>query len=161
MILLKFEKEIKGEAKVDGHDGWINVESVQLGVGRSITQSGSSATRDTSNPNFSEITLSRQTDRASTDLFIQAACGQSLGKAEIHFLQVAGADKSPQVYLIYELSDVLVSSYSISSGGEKPTESVGLNFTKIQTQYNAFDGAKVTSGAKKGYDLAVNKQATF
>ena len=161
MILMKFEKEIKGEAKIAGHEGWIDVESFQLGVGRSITQSGSSAARDTSNPNFSEATLTRQTDRASTDLFIQAACGQSLGKAEVHFIQTAGADKPPQVYLVYELMDVLVSSYSLSSGGEKPSESVGLNFTKIQTQYNAFDGAKVATGTKKGYDLALNKPATF
>ncbi len=161
MILMKFEKEIKGESKTDGHDGWINVESVQMGVGRSITQSGSSAARDTRNPNFSEITLNRLSDRASTDLFMQAACGQSLGKAEIHFLQTAGSDKSPQVYLICELADVLISAFSLSSAGEKPSETVSLNFTKIQMQFNSYDGAKVAAGAKKGYDLAVNKLGTF
>ncbi len=161
MILMKFEKEIKGESKIDGHVGWIDVDALQFGVGRSITQSGSSAARDTSNPTFSELTLSRTCDRASTDLFLQAVCGESLGKCEIHFIQTAGADKAPQVYLIYELSDVLVSQYSASSGGEKPNESIGLNFTKFQTQYNAYDGAKVASGAKKGYNLAVNKPGTF
>jgi len=161
MILLRFEKEIKGEATVAGHEGWINVDSIQFGVGRSITQTGGGASRDSSNPNFAEVSLNRQSDRASTDLFIQAACGQSLGKAEIHFLQVAGADKPPQIYMIYELADVLVSSYSLGSGGEKPSETIGLNYTKIQTQYNSYDGAKVATGTKKGYDLAVNKPATF
>jgi type VI secretion system secreted protein Hcp len=38
-------------------------------------------------------------------------------------------------YLIYTLTDVLISSYSMSSGGETPMESLALNYTKIHSKY--------------------------
>lgn len=157
MILLKFDTEIKGEAQVAGHENWINVDSFQLGVGRAISQAGGGGDRDTSNPSFSEATFSRGTDKASPELFMQAVCGKSLGVAHIHFLQTGGADKKEQVYLKYELSDAIVSSYSISSGGDRPSESFSLNFTKISKQYDAFSGGKVTTGTAKKWDLAKNQ----
>jgi type VI secretion system secreted protein Hcp len=36
-----------------------------------------------------------------------------------------------EVYATYKLSDCMVSGYSVSSGGDRPTESISLNFTKI------------------------------
>jgi type VI secretion system secreted protein Hcp len=157
VILLKFETEIKGESQVAGHENWINVDSFQLGVGRSVSASGSGGDRDTSNPSFSEATLSRASDKASPELFMQAVCGKSLGKAELHFLQTGGADKKEQVYLKFELSEAIVSSYSISSGGDRPSESFSLNFTKISKQYDGFSGGKVTAGAAKKWDLVKNQ----
>jgi len=157
VILLKFSTEIKGESAVTDHKDWINVDSFQLGVGRSITQTGRGGDRDTSNPSFSEATFSRATDKASPDLFMQAISGKSLGTATIHFLQVAGADKAPQVYLQFELGDAIVSNYSISSGGDRPTESFSLNFVKISKKYQAFSGDKVGAVPEKKWDLVANK----
>jgi len=157
VILLKFGTEIKGESQVPGHEGWITVDSFQLGVGRSITASGRGSDRDTSNPNFSEATFSRATDKASPELFMQAISGKSLGTATIHFTQTAGADKPDQVYLTYELGDPIVSSYSISSGGDRPSESFALNFVKISKKYTAFSGAKVGAEVEKKWDLVANK----
>ena len=100
MILLKFATEIKGDSTITGHENWINVNSFALGVGRAISSSGGGKDRDTSSPSFSEVTLSKSTDMASSDLFMQAICGKSLGKAEIHFIQTDGdaADQSlPEV----------------------------------------------------------------
>lgn len=159
MILLKFATAINGDSIVEGHEKWITISSLQLGVGRAITTSGGGADRETSNPSFSEITLSKSTDIASADLFMQAVCGKSLGKAEIHFLQTGGADKKQQVYLKIELTDAIVSSYSASSGGDRPSESFSLNFTQISYQYDAFSGDKITTGTAKKWDLA--KNATF
>jgi len=158
MILLKFETEIKGDSDVVKHENWITVDSFELGVGRSIGVSGGGKSRDTSNPSFSEVSLSKSTDMASADLFFQAVCGKSLGTAEIHFIQTAGADKAgDQVYLKYELEEAIVSSYSISSGGERPSESISLNFTKITKQYDDFSGEKVVTGTPKKWDLMANK----
>jgi type VI secretion system secreted protein Hcp len=156
MILLKFATEIKGDSTITGHDNWINIQSFQLGVGRAISSSGGGKDRDTSSPSFSEVTLTKQSDVASADLFMQAVCGKSLGKAEIHFVQTSGSDAA-QVYLKYELEDAIVSSYSISSGGERPTESFSLNFTKITKQYDAFSGDKKSTGTPKKWDLMANK----
>lgn len=159
MILLKFATAINGDSVVAGHEKWITISSMQMGVGRSITASGGGADRDTSNPSFSEITLTKTTDIASADLFMQAVCGKSLGKAEIHFVQTGGADKKQQVFLKIELTDAIVSSFSTSSGGDRPSESFSLNFTQISYQYDAFSGDKVTTGTAKKWDLT--KNATF
>lgn len=159
MILLKFATPINGDSIIDGHDKWITISSLQLGVGRAISVSGGGADRETSNPSFSELTLTKTTDIASADLFMQATCGKSLGKAEIHFVQTGGADKKQQVYLKIELSDAIVSSYSASSGGDRPSESFSINFTQISYQYDAFSGDKITTGTAKKWDLT--KNATF
>jgi type VI secretion system secreted protein Hcp len=156
MILLKFATAINGDSMVDSHDKWITISSLELNVGRAISVSGGGADRETSNPSFSELKLTKSTDIASADLFMQAICGKSLGKAEIHFLQTGGADKKQQVYLTIELTDAIVSSYSASSGGDRPSESFSLNFTQISYKYDAFSGDKVVTGTEKKWDLTKN-----
>lgn len=157
MILLQFKGDaIKGESKIESHKDWISVDSFQLGVGRAITTTGLGSDRDPSNPSFSEATFHRSTDKASPDLFKQAVHGQSLGEAKIHFLQTAAGDKT-QTYLEYVLGEPIISSYSISSGGERPTESFSLNFVKISKKYTAFSGSKVGDQPEFKWDLALNK----
>ena len=156
MILLKFATQIKGTSTVSGHADWITIDAIQMGVGRAISVSGGGKDRDTSNPSFSEITLTKATDIASADLFMQAVCGKSLGKAEIHFLQTGGSDKKQQVFLTLELESAIISSYSASSGGERPTETFSINFTKISYKYDSFSGDTVTTGTPKKWDLEAN-----
>ncbi len=156
MILLKFSTQIKGTSTVSGHTDWITIDSLQMGVGRAISVSGGGTDRDTSNPSFSEISLSKATDIASADLFMQAVCGKSLGKAEIHFIQTGGSDKKQQVFLTIELEAPIISSYSASSGGERPTETFSINFTKISYKYDSFTGDSVVTGTPKKWDLETN-----
>jgi type VI secretion system secreted protein Hcp len=156
MILLKFSTQIKGTSTVSGHTDWITIDSLQMGVGRAISVSGGGSDRDTSNPSFSEISLSKATDIASADLFMQAVCGKSLGKAEIHFIQTGGSDKKQQVFLTIELEGPIISSYSASSGGERPSETFSINFTKISYKYDSFTGDSVVTGTPKKWDLETN-----
>ena len=157
MILLKFATAINGESTVAGHDKWITIESVQMGVGRGITSVGGGGDRETSNPSFSEVTMAKTMDVASTELFMQATCGKSLGKAEIHFIQTGGTAAKGQTYLKIELDEAIVSSYSMNSGGERPTENFSLNFTKISYQYDKYDGATVVTGTAKKWNLEKNE----
>ncbi len=159
MILLKFDVAINGDSTVPDHDKWITIDSMEFGVGRAITTSGTGTDRDTSNPSFSEVTLKKSMDVASTDLFMQAVCGKSLTKATIHFIQTGGTDAKgkAQVYLEYLLHDPIVSSYSVKSVGERPTESISINFNQIQTKYTVFtEGGTPTAGTQKGWDLMKN-----
>ena len=137
MILLKFATAINGESTVTGHDKWINIDSVQLGVGRSITMVGGGGDRETSNPSFSEVTMTKSQDVASTDTTfgfqIPTKC--------------AGVPDE----------EAIVSSYSMSSGGDRPSESFSLNFTKISYQYDKFDGDKITTGTAKKWNLEKNE----
>lgn len=158
MILLNFETAIKGDSTVASHTDWITVDSLQLGVGRSITSSGGGTDRETSNPSFSEVSLTKSMDKASVDLMMQAVCGKSLGKATIHFIQTGGTDAKGQEYLELQLHDAIVSSYSTSSGGERPSESFAINFSKFQMKYNTFTkGGTVSAGELKGWDLMKNE----
>ena len=61
------------------------------------------------------------------------------------------------VYLAYELSECGVSGYSISTGGDKPTESLTINFTKIMCTYTERDPKVGGSPDTVGYDLKAMK----
>ncbi len=158
MILLAFKTAIKGDSTVDSHKDWITIDSLQFGVGRAISSSGGGMDRETSNPSFSELTLTKSMDKASTELMMQAACGKSLEEAKIHFIQTGGADAKGQTYLEITLEDPIISSYSISSGGDRPSESFSINYNAIQMQYNVFKNGKVAEkGEVKGWDLEKNE----
>ncbi|MBB5020144.1 type VI secretion system secreted protein Hcp [Chitinivorax tropicus] len=158
MILLNFATEIKGTSTVEKHKDWIAVDSMSFGVGRAIHSVSGGKDRETSNPSFSELTFTKSTDISSGDLFMQSICGKSLGKAQIHFIQTGGTEANGQHYLSIELTDAIVSSYSISSSGERPVETFSLNYTQINFKYDAFDGTQIAAGTLKGWDLLKNQK---
>ncbi len=153
MILIDFDGKIEGTSDVTDHEKWIPVDSFQLGVGRSITISGTD--RDTSTPSFSEVTFTRGTDKSSPYLFMQAikGCAGDFPTLTVRWLQVS--KEGLQNYLIYEFTDPIVSSYSLSSGGERPSESFSVNFTKISMTYNHFSGSEVEEGEAQEHNLLV------
>jgi type VI secretion system secreted protein Hcp len=50
-----------------------------------------------------------------------------------------------------------LSHYSLSSGGDMPTESMSLNFTKITEKFSAMDPGISGSPETVGYDLTLMK----
>lgn len=158
MILLKLEPELKGDSQTKGHENWITIDTFQWGVGRAISTSGSGKDRDTSNPSFSEINISKTMDIASAQLMIEAAAGKSLTKATFHWVQTSSSSAADsQVYLEIILDKPILSSYSMSSGGERPNESISINYNAITMQYNTFEeGGTAKAGESKGYDLRTN-----
>lgn len=156
MILLKFKKEIKGDSNIQGHEGWISLNSVSMGCGRAIMANSGGVDRETSTPSFQDICCHKSCDIASTELFIQSICGVSLEQAEFHFMQTDGKD-ADQVYLKITLDDPIVSSFNTSSGGGRPSETFNLNFTKIKMEYTQFSGEKKKPASPKGWDLMAGK----
>jgi len=121
---------IKGDVTEDGHKDWVEVGSFQWGVGRGITSpTGASQNRESSAPSVSEITLSKPTDKASSKLLTEALQGE--GKTVI--IDFCKTEKGKLVvYMTYTLTNTMISGYSLSSGGDLPSESLSLNFTKVQ-----------------------------
>jgi len=157
MILFDFGGKIKGDSTYADHDKWMQVSSAQMGVGRAISSSSGGADRETSTPSFSEISMTKNADVASVDLFVESAGGKDPKKAVVHFCNVSG--DSIDVYMSWELENALISSWSVSSGGERPTESFSVNFTKIKVAYTRFEGGgKQTKISPKGWDLEKDKQ---
>jgi type VI secretion system secreted protein Hcp len=147
---------IPGDVTADGHVGWIEVNSFQWGVGRGISSpTGASADRESSAPSVSEITVTKATDISSTKLLNEAYQGEGVD-AQLDFCKT---DKGVlEVYMSYKLSDCMVSGYSISSGGDRPSESLSLNFTKIEFKStNMTDTNAAGSPDAVTYDLALAK----
>ena len=98
--------------------------------------------------------MSKAYSPSSVKLMQACATGKHFPKATLTVRKAGGGQ---QEYMTYELENVLVSGYSISSGGDRPMESLSLNFTKIEYK---IDDQKEKSGAppKAGYDVAPAKK---
>ena len=132
-IFIKFPNGIAAETSQTGHEESVAATSVQWGVSRAVSSSFTSSGRETSTPNFSELVFTKMFDSSSNDLALAAAKGKSMDEVTITFRKDTGDDQMD--YLVYTLKDVLISSYTMSSGGETPMESLSLNYTNIKGVY--------------------------
>jgi type VI secretion system secreted protein Hcp len=131
-LLLKLDG-IFGDSVVAGHENEIEVLSVSFGVSQTgIREAGGRASARRSS--LSTINISKFIDKASPKLFLACATGQHIPSGVLTFRQVA-AGVPPYEFLTITLTDVLVSSYQVSSGGDVPTESVSFSYTKIEYKY--------------------------
>src|SRR5258708_4982126 len=126
---LKYGTTIKGESLTEGHkgsDGWMEIGSVQWGVGRGIsTPVGAASKREASAPNVSEVVVTKLMDSTSPLLAQEALIGKAV-EATIELTET-GADKL-NTFLTIKLTNTMLSGYSMSSGGDRPSESLSLNF---------------------------------
>jgi len=148
---------IKGKVTASGHEDWIDAGSLQWGVGRAISSSvGTSADREASKPSISEVSITKLMDASSPGIFTEACVGKSK-TVKIH-LCTTGTD-SIDTYMEYELEDCMVSGYSVSSGGDRPSESISFSFTKMMMKFIPYDDAgKAQSPLPAGYDMALGKK---
>jgi type VI secretion system secreted protein Hcp len=151
-MLLKLG-QINGESEKEGYIKWIEINSLQFGTGRGISAASGGGSRQPSDPSVSEVVFTKPMTIDSGELFFQSITGTAGMKAEVHLINTA--DKKNTPYLKILLHDALISGYSVSSGGDRPTESVSLNFTKIEMQYDQYDGKTlVASGSPKAFDIS-------
>jgi type VI secretion system secreted protein Hcp len=147
---------IKGEAQDSVYKGWIDIFSWSFGA----TQSGSGghvgAGSGAGKVNMHDITVTKRTDTSSADLFLKCANGKHYSDGTIVCRK---AGEKPLEFLKIKLTQVLVTSYQLggSHGDDTPTESITLNFTKINMDYQvqAADGTGTPAG-QMGWDVAQN-----
>ncbi len=134
-IYLKYSSpDVKGDVTTQGFADQIEISSMQLGIGRAIgSPTGKSGNRESSTPSVSEIVITKAFDNASGGL-LKEALGSST-KASVVISFVRTDEGGAKTYLLITLTDVAISGFSISSGGDRPSESVSLNFTKIETKF--------------------------
>lgn len=147
---------IDGEATHQDHKKWIDIGSMQFGIGRGIsTAVGASANREASQPSVSEIVITKVMDSASPKLFTESATGAGGKTVKINLVSTGSPGN---VYAEYTLTGTLISGYSISSGGDRPSESISLNFTKIEYKFTPYDAAnKAGTPVTVSYDLSTGK----
>jgi type VI secretion system secreted protein Hcp len=126
---------VEGESTDEQHQGEIEIQSFSWGMSNSSTFSGGTG-GGAGKVSMQDIHFTRRLDKASPKLMLACATGQHIPSAKL-FCRKAGADGKPVEYYTITLSDVLVSSVSAggSSGDVIPTESISLNFAKIEWQY--------------------------
>lgn len=131
-IFINLGNGIKGESEQEEHVDEISASSIQWGVGRGVS-SYTSGNRETSSPSFSEMVFTKTFDISSNDIAKAAAMGISLSEVVVTLRKDTGEGGID--YLVYTLTDCLISGYSVSSGGTTPMESVSLNYVKIKSVY--------------------------
>jgi type VI secretion system secreted protein Hcp len=151
---------IKGDATAQGHKEQIQLSSFQVGAGLAVgSPVGGSKDRVNSSVSISEITVSKNFDIATPDTFKRLCAGTSMDKVEIFFTVATGKEAAGNDnFLTYTLENVVFSGQSFSSGGDRPSETLSLNFTKITIKLLTADATgKLTAVAPEvGWDLSAN-----
>ncbi|MGD8560128.1 MAG: type VI secretion system tube protein Hcp [Gammaproteobacteria bacterium] len=155
---------IKGNVTSGEYKDQIEISFFNFSVNRSVSMTpGSVANRESGTPQLSEIQLTKPLDNSSPNLF-NASVAAAQGKtAKLHFVRTA--DGQSVEFMTYELSDCVVSGYSISAEGgdataeaNPPIENLTLSFTKLIVSHTQYDKTnKVGQPVRSGYDLAEAK----
>lgn len=148
---------VEGESLDDKHKNEIELLSFSFGA----TQPGSAGHGGGSGVGKVQVhdfQFSKYYDKASPKLFESCATGKHTAKVVLTCRKAGG---SQQEYLKVTLSEVIVSSIQDSGSGADslPTESVTLNFSKIEVEYKPQDEKGNLGGVvKAGWDLSANKK---
>lgn len=129
---------MNGEVTAKGYEKWIELQSLQWGVGRGISSGvGGGSKRESSAPSVSEMVVTKTMDSFSPLALKEAIGGEGVQvKIELTRTEGKGGHTAYQKYI---LEGVMISGYSLSSGGDRPMESLSLNFTKIDNEYIKID----------------------
>jgi type VI secretion system secreted protein Hcp len=149
--------DIPGESKDSKHKDEIDIFSFSWGVSNSggLAQGGGGGAGKAS---FSDFSFMMPATKASPKIFLACASGEHIPDAT---LTLRRAGTTQVEFLVYKLSDILVTSFqeSASSGGDdRPTDSFSLNFAKIEISYKETDAkGGIGSETTAGWDLGKNK----
>ena len=137
-VFIKFDG-IDGESIDKDHKGWIDLLSLSENPS---TTSESTTTRTRGETTLGDIVVVKELDKSSPKLAESILMGKVFPKVEIHLTSSAGT-----TYYAYELTNVMVTSYSISGDADQvPMEEFSLNFEEIKVTYTEMD----SEGNKKG-----------
>jgi type VI secretion system secreted protein Hcp len=145
---------IDGESKDKKHPKEIQIESFSWGV----TQKGTKAIGGgggAGKANFGDFNFTHTVDAASPNLALHCANGKHIPSVTVTNRK---AGDTALEYMIFKLSDVLISGIQMSGANEVPLESVSMNYSKIEYKYfkqnekGAADGGPIPFG----WDLKQN-----
>ena len=142
---------IQGDATQQDHTGWMDITSMHWSVSRNVnTTVGSAANREASEPNLSEVTLTKISDSSHAELYQAATTGNTPQTAQIDLVSTGQDGKT---YCSYILHDALLSGFSSGTSGDRPTETLTFNFVKKEVVYNKIGADGTQSGTSRAmYD---------
>jgi type VI secretion system secreted protein Hcp len=125
---------IQGESTDKQHSGEIVALAFSQGVSVAISAPSGGGGSTAGKASFSDIALTKLVDKSSPLLYLYAAQGKHLPQA---VLTVRNSGATPFEFYRITLTDVLISSVQNSgaSGGDRPVESLSLNFARVEWRY--------------------------
>ncbi len=146
---------IPGQSTVKGFEGKIELLSFSHGIAMQITGDVSNQERTSGKPNHQDLTVSKYVDIATCPVIAACNAATNLGTVVLTMGRNDAGAFLP--YMVITLDNVLVSSASMASGsGDKATETVTFNYTRIKWD---FSQQKPASG-KEGNNGAIWSLAT-
>jgi type VI secretion system secreted protein Hcp len=114
---------VDGESTAKGHEKWIELQSFSWGCNQSTGGTGGGG------PHLQDLSIVFTSNKASTKLFEACSTGSPFDKGT---LEITKAGKEPFYKVTF--SDCLVSAFESggASGDPIPTDSVSLNFFKVE-----------------------------
>ena len=148
--------DITGDVTTAGFEKWTELQSFNWAVGRAVGSAMSGAmSRESSVPSISEIVVTKNMDAASPGLWTDSVAGAFDQMVTITFTTTSAG--KTEKFLSYELTDCGMSGYSLSSGGDMPSESLSLNFAKISWTLTPVKADGTGTPVTQGYDLTQSK----
>lgn len=144
-------QSIEGPVTTKGYEKQIQLESIDFEIKRDLhTRVGNTSSREGSLPQLGKFIVKKFVDKTSPDFFKYSASGKPFPKVTINFTTTGS---SPETYLMYELSEVIMSSYEISEDDlfqlinpdtklpQKAIEVISLDFTQMQQSFVQYDAS--------------------
>ena len=134
---MQFGKTIKGDATLEALDGWINIHSFSWKIHWSVTtRAGMNGPRDAKHPSIDELTIKKESDNSSRyllDAITRNTYSNPKGEdCVIRFLSTGqGSNINEMIYQEFTFYDSLITSVQFDSSGDRPVETITLNFTGI------------------------------
>ncbi|MFO0875767.1 MAG: type VI secretion system tube protein Hcp [Gemmataceae bacterium] len=148
---------IKGESQDKAYKGQIDVQSWSWGM----SNSGSAHTgggQGAGKVNVQDLSFSHYIDKSTPDLMLACCTGKHIPKA---VLTVRKAGGSPLDYLQITMEDLIVTGLTTggSTGDDRLTETVNLNFAKVKVQYKEqTPTGAVGDKPQMGWDIRSNSK---
>ena len=146
---------IKGESKDFKHKDEIHIESFSWG----LSQTGAFGTGGgggAGKVSVHDISVTKYVDKSSAPLMLACCNGKHIKDG---LITVRKAGEKPLEYLKIKLTDVLVSSVQHAGhGGDQLTESLTLNFSKVNVTYQEQNEKGEAQGSpdEMGWDVKAN-----
>lgn len=155
VIMLKIT-DVPGTSQITGYEEQIEVLSYSHGVSQQVTGDVTNTERTSGRPMHQDFHLTKYLDKA-TPLLNQKCCeATNLGQV---IITIGRNDAGAVIPLIiYTLEDVIISSVSVGGGGgDKPVESLSLNYASIKWDYTAQKEESGEAGTVSGgWDVSAN-----
>jgi type VI secretion system Hcp family effector len=128
--------------------GWISISEFKWVIDRKITtRSGAhGSTRDSKQPAVETFTVNKEADKATSQLLTSICFNNNAETCTIVFVKTGSPG---EVYMQYRFSNVFITNinnaYVATHEGEHHTETLTINFTKVEMAHLSSDTTNVLS----------------